>query len=94
MAPLARKLKHPGRPEIGSTDRHSIPDHLARNQDVVAETEKEMNAPRPLPWIVKFFAAIALTWMACAALYLIVFLCYGAALSEHLPLPRWGHQGQ
>ena len=94
MAPLARKLAIPGRAEIGSADRDSDFGDLAGGKNVVEKTPQEMNDPRPLPWLVKFFAAVALTWMACAALYLIVFLCYGAALSEHLPLPRWGHQGE
>ena len=53
-----------------------------------------MNRIRPLPFIVRFFAGMVLAWAVATGVYLIVFLCKGAALSEVLPLPRWGEQGE
>ena len=53
-----------------------------------------MNTLRPLPFLVRFLAGIALAWAVIAGVYLLVFLCKGAALSEVLPLPRWGEQGR
>ena len=58
------------------------------------ETPEKMNTFRPLPFLVRFLMGVALAWAVVAALYLLVFLCKGAALSEVLPLPRWGEQGR
>ena len=57
-------------------------------------TETEMNTFRPLHWSIRIMIGVCITYALVAAGYLIVFLCQGAALSEHLPLPRWGDQGE
>jgi hypothetical protein len=67
---------------------------MAGIESLVEKMAQEMNTLRPLPFLVRFFAGIALAWAVVAGVYLIVFLCKGAALSEVLPLPRWGEQGQ
>ena len=61
---------------------------------MVAQAQEKMNTLRPLPFLVRFLAGIALAWAVIAGVYLLVFLCKGAALSEVLPLPRWGEQGR
>ena len=61
---------------------------------MVAQAQEKMNTIRPLPLIVRFLMGIALAWAVVAGVYLLVFLCKGAALSEVLPLPRWGEQGE
>ena len=67
---------------------------MAGTESLVEEAPEEMNALRPLPLIVRFLIGMALAWAVIAGVYLIVFLCKGAALSEVLPLPRWGEQGR
>jgi len=61
---------------------------------MLAQAQEKMNTLRPLPFLVRFLAGIALAWAVIAGVYLLVFLCKGAALSEVLPLPRWGEQGR
>jgi hypothetical protein len=67
---------------------------MAGGQGMVAQAQEKMNTLRPLPFLVRFLAGIALAWAVIAGVYLLVFLCKGAALSEVLPLPRWGEQGR
>ena len=53
-----------------------------------------MNTCRPLHWSIRILIGVCITYALVAAGYVIVFICQAAALSEHLPLPRWGYQGE